>query len=544
MAKSDLSIDLLGTVVTISTDEEEGYLKKLLDKYKRTVENVHQKSGLKDPLKVAVLTGFLLSDELEKAGAKAERSSEERNTSEQSSETESPLSEESSEAELITLGMISRLDAALVVSSDSEKSQDKKTVAEIFKLQNSVKNYDWGSPDWIPSLIGEENKNRVPWAELWMGVNPLAPSRVLLPEEHTPDINPFLSELIAQEKEFYLGERTARKYGTIPFLFKVLAAARPLSIQAHPNREQAELGFERENRAGIALDSPVRNYRNSSHKPEVICALEPFTALCGFRKVKEIIFLIEILSLCSEGETKAAFDDLLSALRLETENPYRAFLSSLFGMGYSARGALGPFIEAQMPMLERDFPEYKEVWEMISGLANQYSGDPGILSPLYLNIIKLTPGEAMYLPAGVFHSYVYGLGMELMADSDNVLRGGLTSKHVDPEELERVLNFSEYIPEILKIQDPAPGWFRYPTPTEEFSLSVMSSQGDAIPYPETEASIVFFTNGSATVSVPGNSSEMVLLKGDSVFIPAGQKGNLVFYGTFTAFSASVPCASL
>jgi len=529
MAKSDLSIDILGTVITISTDEDPEYLNMLLDKYKRTIENVQRISGLKDPLKLAVLTGFLLCDDLEKAvtgGRKTEQSSAER-----SSGTENLLSEETGEAEKLTLGMISRLDEALGVSPVS---------GMFFKLLNTVKNYDWGSPEGIPALVGQRNLSRIPWAELWMGVNPEAPSRVVLSEESSGKTSTtlLLSELIDRERELYLGEKTARTYGTLPFLFKVLAAAKPLSIQAHPNRKQAEEGFERENRAGIPLDAPNRNYRNPNHKPEIICALEPFAALCGFRKIQEIIFLLEIVSHGSDGFLKAALVNLISALKWEDKNPYKSFLASLFSLGSDALQALGPFIKTQQSLLERDFPEYRDEWKLTSYLSGLYPGDPGILAPLYLNIIELAPGEAMYLPSGVFHSYIHGMGMELMADSDNVLRGGLTSKHIDPEELLKILDFSEYVPEIMKIPSPAPSWFSYPTPAGEFTLSVMNGQGNAIPYPEAGPSIAFITDGCAVVTEAGSGSETVLSKGESAFIPADQKGKLIFSGIFTTFIAA------
>ncbi|MDR0602484.1 MAG: mannose-6-phosphate isomerase, class I, partial [Treponema sp.] len=152
-----------------------------------------------------------------------------------------------------------------------------------YKLGNSVKHYEWGSPGYIPRLLGLDNSGGEPWAELWMGVHPGAPSRVLRGEEEIP-----LAELIAEDPALYLGKEAAERFGGLPFLFKLLAAGKPLSIQAHPNLAQAREGFERENRAGIALDAPVRNYRDPNHKPEIVCALTPFTAMFGFREPGEI----------------------------------------------------------------------------------------------------------------------------------------------------------------------------------------------------------------------------------------------------------------
>ena len=569
MAKSDeqagssnLRIDVLGTVITISSDEDPEYLNKLLDKYRKTIEKVQNISGLKDPLKTAVLTGFLLCDDLEKAGTTA--ASEKR--------------EETGEAEKLTLGMISRLDELVSVDEapgtlhdvrehmDAEEeapADESSSIAPLqasyeeykekfpafFKLENTVKNYEWGSTEWLPALIGQRNLSRIPWAELWMGVNPAGPSRVVISAEgnnNNPSILP-LSELINREKEFFLGKETAETYGTLPFLFKVIAAEKPLSIQVHPNLEQAREGFERENQAGIPLDSSKRNYKNPNHKPEIICALDPFAALCGFRELSEISVLIGNLSSginSQETDTdrilKASLGNLVSALGAEEENPYEAFLTELFCMGNEERMALGPYIKKHMPRLERDFPEYRDEWELCSYFASLYPGDPGILAPLYLNILELNAGEAIYLPAGIFHSYIHGMGIELMADSDNVLRGGLTPKHVDPDELLRVLSFTGFKPEIIKNQNPLSSLFTYPTPSREFALSAVSCTGEEpLPLAETGPSIAIVTQGTALVTESEGGTSTIIQKGESIFIPAGKKSRLSFSGTFTAYVASI-----
>ena len=567
MAKSDLRIDVLGTSFSITTDEEPEYLKKLLDKYRRTIENVQRISGLKDPLKTAVLTGFLLCDDLEKAGIAAP-----------GEKTGQSLNGEKKEAEILTLGMISRLDelvsaqgasqeaapeAAQVAAQDAALPQKVPQNVSVFKLQNAVKYYDWGSPEWIPELLGQKNLSRVPWAELWMGVHPSGPSRVVLSD----GTNLPLAELIERDPPAFLGEQTAKTSGRLPFLFKVEAAAKPLSIQAHPNREQAREGFERENRLGIPRDAPNRNYPDSNHKPEIICALSPFAALCGFRSAGEIKKLICFLSARANGRTalKTRLENLVSVLESQDENPYRNFLAGLFSLETESRHALGTFIKTQTPLLKRDFPEYRDEWELCSYFAALYPEDPSIIAPLYLNVVELAPEEAMYLPSGVLHAYIHGMGIELMSDSDNVLRGGLTSKHVDLEELFRIVDFSEYKSEIMKVPGSAPAWYSYPAPTREFMLSVMhgfkenagfkesagikendSSESTAgsdrtdgtFIYPETGPSIVLVTGGKAVITEPGKSFTTVVSKGESVFIPAGEKANMVFSGIFTAFIAA------
>ena len=566
MAKSDVRIDILGTSFTISAGEKPEYLQYLLEKYRRTVKNVQQKSGLKDPLKTAILTGFLLCDDLEKTAALSMA----QDTDKAAGGTES----NSGEAEKLTLDLISRLDELDFLAVDNTEDNFAQDIAKgstgkdpsrrIFKLKNAIKNYDWGSAEWIPSLLGQKNISRVPWAEMWMGVNPLGPSRLVsfFPENSTEEEGMLLSELIDMEKETVLGKDLAERYGKLPFLFKVEAAAKPLSIQAHPDSLKAREGFDRENREGIPLDAPNRNYRDPGHKPEIICALGPFAALCGFRAAEEITCLFEELlqGFPPPGEAlagkilKDCLETAVKALKKEGDMPHRAFLSALFDIGRQPLEALAPFIKANAAMLTKDFPEHRDEWQLCSYLAGLFPNDSGILSPLYLNIIELAPGEAMFLPAGVFHAYIHGLGIELMADSDSVLRGGLSSKHVDQKELFRILSFREYNPEIYQVPQPAPELYTFPSPTDEFALSVLHGTGEDLVYPETGPSIILLTQGSAKISLQindsikgGNTDDLAddtdatpweeIEKGQSVFISAGMM-RIVLKGTFTAYAAS------
>jgi len=545
MSKSDLCIDILGTEITITTDEEPEYLDKLLSKYRQTIEKVRQVSGLRDPLKIAVLTGFLLSDDLEKAGTRAAKKEVKDMTA--------------SEAEELTLGMISRLDEALKVSgtantiddttlsSDTAVSEERpeentEEVTEevtvtipapdaLYKLENSVKNYDWGSREWLPAFLGEKNLSRIPWAELWLGVNPLGPSRV------APD-SCLLSELIEKDPPAFLGEDAAARFGALPFLLKVIAAAKPLSIQVHPNASQAREGFERENREGIPLDAANRNYKDPNQKSEILCALGPFAALCGFREAEEITLLMEILLLSteiSESGLRDIIESLVSALKQEgvnheenpNKNPIRNFLSALFTLERETLLDLGAFIKAKQPQLQKDFPEYGDEWNLCSYLAALHPGDSGIIAPLYLNILELGPEEAFFIPSGTPHAYINGMGIELLSDSDNVLRGGLTPKHVDHAELMKILDFTASRPEITRppIESPAPL-------AGSFVLSVIHGEGTDIPYAEAGPSIILVTEGRAII---GPGTKTVLQKGESAFIPAGK--SLILCGAFTAHAA-------
>ena len=399
------------------------------------------------------------------------------------------------------------------------------------RLKNQFRHYDWGSYDFIPDFLGFENSQNLPWAEMWMGSHPGAPSMV---EKDGTLIS--LGNLIAENTEYCLGKRGAEKYGQLPFLFKLLAAGKPLSIQAHPPEGKASEGFHRENREGLPLDAPNRNYRDTRHKPEIICALNSFAALCGFRKKEEIYSLIEIISKISDGELKQSMEKLMSALKQEAENPLRTFIKT-FITEFSGSHELGQLLIKRQALLERDFPEYKGEWKICSYLASLYPADGSVIAPLFLNILELKPGEAMYIPTGILHAYIYGFGIELMADSDNVIRGGLTAKHIDREELLKILDFSEYQPEIIKAPDSSPGPFHssYPARYEEFTLSVMKSQGDRVFYSETGPSIVMVSEGNAAVA-SGNDTLLEMKTGESIFIPAGK--DLFFSGTFNAFAAA------
>ncbi|GHV91818.1 mannose-6-phosphate isomerase, class I [Spirochaetia bacterium] len=462
----------------------------------------------------------------------------------------------------------------------------------IFKLKNQVKHYDWGSPKWIPQLLGVNNADGEPWAELWMGVHPGAPSLV---SSGGGEIT--LGSLIAEDPRQYLGRDAREQFGSLPFLFKLLAAAKPLSIQAHPSWEQARRGWQRENERHIPSDAPNRNYKDDNHKPEIICALSPFTAMCGFREPREIAALMEIffgkaprplqdglrgLKTAQAGYTAGAappamqdgLRDLKAALAGHTvstepdaEKALKSFLKALFSLSAETRQELTGYIlktAAGAKAADKAGPskEFEAEWEIMARFAELYPGDPGIIAPLYLNLLHLAPGDAVYLDAGVLHAYIDGFGVELMANSDNVLRGGLTAKHVDVDELMEVLDFHPLKPEILKPQfvNPAPdgpasaaknGFSRYITPCREFSLVVMRGKGGKQAFPGGPA-IIIVTEGSVKISAapdqapaespaPREKEELVLNRGESAFISAGQAPLAwSFEGDYTLYAAALP----
>jgi len=399
-------------------------------------------------------------------------------------------------------------------------------MADLYKLCNQIKHYEWGSPDFIPRLLGVA-ANGKPWAELWMGSHSGSSSLVSLP---SGDVS--LGELIAGDPRRYLGEKTAQRYGELPFLFKLLAVEKPLSIQAHPNSAQAYNGYERENRAQIAHNAPNRNYSDPNHKPEIICALTPFTGMCGFRSREEIMRLSSVFhAQTAPALLREGFIPLVQALEIPNQAlAMQTFFSTLFDLPQAVREALTDFI---LSVHDDGFE-----WELMRDLARQYPGDPALIAPLYLSIFHLEPGEAIFIKAGVPHSYIHGCGVELMANSDNVLRGGLTAKHIDIAELINVLDFNSLKPSLIKPESGASS-FTYPTPCEEFSLTVMHGTATKpAAFARNSPAVCIVTEGEVSIEMPDATNSMVLKQGESVFIPPADP--LVLRGDYTLYAATVP----
>ncbi len=411
-------------------------------------------------------------------------------------------------------------------------------MTRFFKLENTVRHYDWGSPRMIPELLGEENPELIPWAELWMGIHPSAPSMCVDNEKHRKTSLP---DLIQEHPDFYLGGETMKAFGTLPFLYKVLAAEKPLSIQAHPNLLQAKTGFERENKAGIDIKAPNRNYKDANHKPEIICALSPFTAMCGFRETREIEKLLTAIH-CS------ALDAPLSALKdTSAKGGLKGFLGELFSMNAENRKMLTDTILENSflqhgSIVSIKYDHYKTEFDLCVLFAQLHPEDASIIAPLYLNVIQLKPTEAIFLPAGILHAYVHGLGMELMANSDNVLRGGLTSKYIDADELNAILDFNPFMPEIIKPLDSGQSGqsaFVYKTGCKDFELKYYLGKGGTVRYNISEPSIIFVTDGNLTLKDITGDKTLMLKKGESAFLPScGKPGTIVLDGDFKMYSAS------
>ncbi|MFC0602780.1 mannose-6-phosphate isomerase, class I [Streptomyces palmae] len=402
------------------------------------------------------------------------------------------------------------------------------------RLVNTVRPYAWGSPTAIPELLGVRPTGE-PQAELWMGAHPGAPSRLDRGSGPVP-----LDEVIAADPKGELGPETVGAFGPeLPFLLKVLAAGSPLSLQVHPDRAQAEAGYADEEARGVPLDAPHRNYKDANHKPELICALTPFEGLCGFRAPAETAELLAALGV----------DSLKPYVDLAYAHPEPDALRELLTAVLSAdREAMAETVEqtgrAAERLAGRPGP-WAEACAAYATLARHFPGDPGVIAAMLLNHIRLQPGEALYLGAGVPHAYIEGMGVEIMANSDNVLRCGLTPKHVDVPELLRVVRFEGGAPRVLRPEADPDGEELYDTPIDEFRISRHVLVGDAAarPLPARTPQILLCTAGSVHLRTTdrgprhAGTGELVLARGESVFVPAGERVEAT--GDGTLFRATV-----
>ncbi|MDN4162475.1 mannose-6-phosphate isomerase, class I [Nocardioides abyssi] len=387
----------------------------------------------------------------------------------------------------------------------------------MFLLRNAVRGYAWGSSTHLPRFLGTEPTGD-PQAELWIGAHDGDPS--YLPDGRA------LNEVIATDPRHLLGQSVVDTFGArLPYLMKVLAVAEPLSLQVHPSSSRARIGFAREDAAGVPLDAVDRSYKDAFHKPEMIYAITRFEGMAGFRDTEKSAQILRLLDL-------PWADDV--AHRLESGPAFqtlRAIVTEMLGRG-------GPELESLLADVQRAARHAEErghreemranpvrvdparinreatrVFAMVGKLIEQYPADPGVLVTLLLNHVVLAPGEAMFLDAGVIHAYVSGLGVEIMASSDNVLRAGLTPKHMDVPELLSVTNFTPM---------PGPQWLpsvaashhaHLEPPVPDFALTVGDVPGVTAP-----------AAGPRTVLVL--DGEVELLTADET-VPAG-RGQTVF----------------
>jgi mannose-6-phosphate isomerase len=381
----------------------------------------------------------------------------------------------------------------------------------LVKITNQPRNYAWGSRTLISDYFGPDltaSSPNEPAAEIWFGTHPGSPS------------------VLAEDKSTTLAEHLGGHH--LSFLVKILAADQPLSIQAHPTSAQAKAGFERENLQGIPVGAANRNYKDESHKPEIIVALSDFEALCGFKPIEQIDQLLE------DMETHTGVSE---GFRIMSANWRRLLhevegLKKVFSDVSHRRGNLDGFTAELTSMA--DFEARFALSERLNLL---YPGDPGVVLALFMNHVFLEPGQALFLPAGNVHAYLNGLGVEVMASSDNVLRGGLTPKHVDIEELEQVIDFSAGPIPIIVPREISSGLIQYPCNTDDFLLYKAEPSGERLlaDMNLTGEAVVLCTAGEIALS---NSLEerLILRRGEAAYMSPEAKFFSIS-GSGTAFLA-------
>lgn len=396
------------------------------------------------------------------------------------------------------------------------------------RLSNATQRYAWGSPLAIPELLGEAPDGR-PVAELWLGAHPSAPSRAVTA---TGEVG--LDALIAADPDHALGADVVARFGpALPYLLKIIAAESPLSLQVHPHIARAREGFAAEERAGVPIGAPHRNFRDRNHKPELVYALTPFEALCGFRAPRRAAELLVDLGapLTSALHEILVADPSAQGIRL-------AFTRLLDPSTRPTRAEVDDVVTACARRLAHGSPSPRADRNVLL-LAEAHPGDPGVVTSLLLNPVSLQPGEAMFVPAGGVHAYLRGTAIEVMANSDNVLRAGLTGKHVDVDEL---LANVDYVaaPPIRIAPEIFHGATRvYFAPVDDFELSITAVDGDAPhPLPGHGPRLLLCVEGGVVVSSRHDGTEK-LRRGDSVFVPASE-GALEVYGHGTLVQADVP----
>lgn len=376
----------------------------------------------------------------------------------------------------------------------------------MFRLSGHVQRFAWGSHDRIPAILQQE-PDGTPWAEYWLGTHPGGHAFT--------DDDVALAEVVESSPEV-LGTATRESFGDrLPFLLKILSASSPLSLQAHPSREQAEVGYARESLIGLPPSDPHRSFKDDWPKPEAIVAITPFDGLLGFRDPRQTAALFEGLGV--DGELQS----VIGPLRDRCPSPAleEVFLDVL-SLG-ERRHLVDVVLAAAVNLLEAP-GELGQFARTAVELDEHFPGDPGILAALLLNRFHLEPGQAVALEAGIMHSYLRGTGIEVMANSDNVIRGGLTQKHIDVDALLTVVQFVPQEAEVL-VAEGSDGVYVYPTNFPEFELWLLSpNEGASVAVPRTDSGrVALVVDGE--FQLHGDDGEVVLGSGESVFIPADEQ---------------------
>ncbi|HEX2606494.1 MAG TPA: mannose-6-phosphate isomerase, class I [Flavisolibacter sp.] len=375
---------------------------------------------------------------------------------------------------------------------------------KLFKIKGIVQHYSWGGQDYIPALLNQDNAAGTPHAEYWLGAHPNHPS--LLEDSERP-----LLAVLEEDKEGILGRDVVVRFDTLPFLFKILDVKQMLSIQVHPSIESARKGFALENQMKIPVTAPHRNYKDENHKPEMMVALSPFWLLHGFKpahQVHEILQKVPELRFLAAVFGRDHYQELYELIMRMPQEEVDRYVK--------------PLLERIVPLYEAGLltKDQEDFWAARAAITFQKNGhaDRGIFSIYLFNLLHLEKGEGIFQPSGMPHAYLEGQNVEVMANSDNVLRAGLTDKHIDVGELMKHVQFEATIPQVL---NPPSGKQRsFETPAHEFGLLQYQLAGnEVLEYTTHSAELLFLLNGTASVST--GSTSLSLKKGEAAFAAAG-----------------------
>lgn len=396
---------------------------------------------------------------------------------------------------------------------------------KIFKLKGKAQHYAWGGYDYIPQLLGVDNNSHKPYAEYWMGAHPSA-AAVL--QDSEGELN--LYQAVQQNPQGYIGQKVYEQFGELPYLFKILDVKDMLSIQVHPSKTEAAKGYEAEEAAGVLLHAPHRNYKDKNHKPEVMVALSEFWLLHGFLPKDA---LLEVLHNTPEF---GGLDDVF------TTSGYKGLYQYVMELPQEeVNGLLTPLVQRELQAAETgNLQKNQPGWWVNKLYAGQDLGDidRGVFSIYFFNIVKALPGEAIFQGAGMPHAYLEGQNVELMANSDNVLRGGLTLKHVDVPELLKHTIFEDTEVSILRGEPVGEGEVVYNCPVPDFGLSKIAlTAGQHVDGASTSLEIIIVIEGSLQVA---GANTVHAKKGEAVAILPGERYSITTTGSLLAYKAFVP----
>lgn len=398
----------------------------------------------------------------------------------------------------------------------------------MYRITPTTQSYAWGSTTAIPDVLARRPDGR-PVAEAWFGAHTSAPAMVHLPDGDRP-----LDAVIARDAAYHLGSDVASRFGgQLPYLLKIIAADAPLSLQVHPSLARARAGFAREEAAGIAIDAPHRSYRDANHKPELVYALTRLDAMVGFRAPRRAAELLADLDAPLAADLHALLEDDPTS-----DGVRKAFEWLLRPQTRPSPADVAKFAEACTRRLADGSPSPRTD-RTVMRLAAAYPGDPGAVTSVLLNPVTLRPGEALFIPAGAVHAYLRGVGVEIMANSDNVLRAGLTSKHVDIDELLSNVDCVAAPPIRIAPERAFTATRIYYAPVDDFELSVSRLSDDGpTQIPGRGPRVLVCLEGEIEVATQRDGA-FLLTRGQSVFVPASD-GSLTATGDGVLVQADVP----